>query len=45
MAFVALMDDGTCCEGWLGDVDGQAMTLFAGINVLRDGFFHLNIDH
>lgn len=44
-AFAALMRDGSTCEGWLGDVDDCAVSLYGAINILRDGFFHENIEH
>lgn len=45
MAFVALVRDGPTCEGWIGEVEDCAVTLYGAINILRDGFFHANIDH
>jgi len=45
IAFAALMDDLTCHEGWIGDYEDNAVRLFGAINILRDGFFNLNIDH
>jgi hypothetical protein len=45
MAFAAIMDDETTCEGWAGSVDQCCLALFAAINILRDGYFHQHIDH
>ena len=45
IAFAALMSDETCCEGWAGDFDENVLRLFGAINILRDGFFHQNVEH
>lgn len=45
MSFAAVLQDDVCCEGWAGDLDSCTLTLFAAINILRDGFFHQHIDH
>lgn len=45
MAFAAVMSDETCCEGWIGDHEDNAMLLYAAVNILRESFFHTHIDH
>jgi hypothetical protein len=45
LAFAAVLVDEACAEGWAGDVDNCAVTLYGAINVMRDGYFHQNIEH
>ena len=45
IAFAAVMSDDAVCEGWVGDIDSCAVTLYGAINILRDGYFHDRIEH
>jgi len=45
MAFAATMSDETTCEGWFGEFDTCAVTMYGTINILRDAYFHDNIEH
>lgn len=45
IAIAAVRHDKCCFEGWFGDVDRCAVTLYGAINILRDGYFHENIEH
>jgi len=45
MSFAAVMDNDATCEGWVGNIDDCALLLFAAINIMRDGYFHDQIEH
>ncbi len=44
LAYAATMEDDVCCEGYVGDIDRCAVTLYGAINILRDYYFEHNIE-
>ncbi len=45
ICFAAVMKDDGLCEGWAGNVDKCTMSLYGAVNVLRDQYFHMLIQH
>lgn len=45
LSFAAVMNDDTVCEGWMGNVDNHCVKMYGGINILRDAYFHMMIEH
>jgi hypothetical protein len=45
LAFAAVMEDGSTYEGWSGNYGSCVITLYGAINILRDQYFHLKIEH
>lgn len=45
MAFAAIMEDGSTCEGWFGNLDECTTALYGALNIARDQYFHSRIEH
>lgn len=39
LSYAAVMEDDITCEGYVGDTDRCAVTLYGAINILRDYYY------